>query len=147
MLNFGKNNKIKQFQIYKLDNWFFRGSFVIISSKKQETENILNLYYTRQKVERMFAFSKSDLNLLPLRVHSEETLRGHLFLLFLLSYFFMKIHQKLNKEFTVDQAFIILSAQKAKIYEKQIFVQEATKKQKQIFELFGYDIPEEMARG
>ncbi len=95
----------------------------------------------------MFAFSKSDLNLLPLRVHSEETLRGHLFLLFLLSYFFMKIHQKLNKEFTVDQAFIILSAQKAKIYEKQIFVQEATKKQKQIFELFGYDIPEEMARG
>ncbi len=39
----------------------------------------------------------------------------------------MKIHQKLNKEFTVDQAFIILSAQKAKIYEKQIFVQEATK--------------------
>jgi hypothetical protein len=59
----------------------------------------------------------------------------------------MKIHQKLNKEFTVDQAFIILSAQKAKIYEKQIFVQEATKKQKQIFELFGYDIPEEMARG
>ena len=27
MLNFGKNNKIKQFQIYKLDNWFFRGSF------------------------------------------------------------------------------------------------------------------------
>jgi len=27
LLNFGKNNKIKQFQIYKLDNWFFRGSF------------------------------------------------------------------------------------------------------------------------
>ena len=26
MLNFGKNNKIKQFQIYKLDNWFLRGS-------------------------------------------------------------------------------------------------------------------------
>jgi len=26
LLNFGKNNKIKQFQIYKLDNWFFRGS-------------------------------------------------------------------------------------------------------------------------
>jgi len=88
LLNFGKNNKIKQFQIYKLDNWFFRGSyivldpkkkadlvnnylsekiddkqdidnekiakvinqkglFVIISSKKQETENILNLYYSQ----------------------------------------------------------------------------------------------------
>ena len=124
-----------------------KGLFVIISSKKQKTDNILNLYYTRQKVERMFAFSKSDLNLLPLRVHSEEALRGHLFLLFLLSYFFMKIHQKLNKEFTVEQAFIILSAQKAKIYEKQIFVQEATKKQKQIFELLGYDMPEEIARG
>ena len=124
-----------------------KGLFIIISSKKQKTENILNLYYTRQKVERMFAFSKSDLNLLPLRVHSEEALRGHLFLLFLLSYFFMKIHQKLNKEFTVEQAFILLSAQKAKIYEKQIFVQEATKKQKQIFELFGYDIPEEVTRG
>jgi hypothetical protein len=121
-----------------------KGLFVIISSKKQKTENILNLYYTRQKVERMFIFSKSDLNLLLLRVHSKEVLRGHLFLL---SYFFMKIYQKLNKEFTVKQAFIILSAQKAKIYEKQIFVQEATKKQKQIFELFGYDIPEELARG
>lgn len=124
-----------------------KGIFVIISSKKQKKENILNLYHVRQKVERMFAFSKSDLNLLPLRVHSEETLRGYLFLLFLLSYFFMKIHQKLNKEFTVEQAFLILSALKAKIFEKQIFIQEATKKQKQIFDLFDLDIPEEIPRG
>jgi len=29
LLNFGKNNKIKQFQIYKLDNWFFRGSLTV----------------------------------------------------------------------------------------------------------------------
>jgi hypothetical protein len=31
LLNFGKNNKIKQFQIYKLDNWFFRGSLRLFS--------------------------------------------------------------------------------------------------------------------
>jgi transposase len=94
----------------------------------------------------IFAFSKSDLNLLPLRTHKESTLRGYLFLLFLLSYFFMKIHKKLNKEFTIEQSFIILSSLKAKIYENQILIQEPTKKQKTIFELIGYQIPEEMAR-
>ena len=58
----------------------------------------------------------------------------------------MKIHKKLKKEFTIEQSFIILSSLKAKIYENQILIQEATKKQKRIFELIGYQIPEEIPR-
>ena len=123
-----------------------KGIFVILSSKKQKKNEILDIYYSRQKVERLFAFSKSDLNLLPLRTHKESTLRGYLFLLFLLSYFFMKIHKKLKKKFTIEQSFIILSSLKAKIYENQILIQEANKKQKIIFELIGHQIPEEIAR-
>jgi uncharacterized protein YjdB len=39
LLNFGKNNKIKQFQIYKLDNWFFRGSIILNPPKIEEITN------------------------------------------------------------------------------------------------------------
>jgi len=43
---------------------------------------VIPLYYTRQIAKRLFGFSKDDLNILPLRVHKEETLRDYLFLHF-----------------------------------------------------------------
>ncbi|GHU15203.1 hypothetical protein FACS189449_12660 [Alphaproteobacteria bacterium] len=59
------------------------GKFVLVSDKEIEIDELLPLYYTRQIAENTFGFAKSSLNLLPLRVHSVETLRGYAFLSYL----------------------------------------------------------------
>ena len=57
MLNFGKNNKIKQFQIYKLDNWFFRGSFNdIIDSIADLDADVISIETSRSAMELLDAF-------------------------------------------------------------------------------------------
>lgn len=112
------------------------GIFILISSKKIETTDILSAYYTRQSVEQIFGFAKSDLDLLPIRCHSEETIRGYLFLQFLLLVIFIEIREKLMKsetKLTVEEAFMNLSNLKCKVYENNIVVQELTKQQKLIF--------------
>ena len=41
---------------------------------------MIPVYYTRQLVEQYFDLSKESSKLTPLRVHSEEAVRGHLLL-------------------------------------------------------------------
>jgi transposase len=48
-----------------------------------ETSEILPLYYTRQQIEQIFDIGKNYADLLPLRVQSEDTFRGHLMLTFM----------------------------------------------------------------
>jgi len=47
-----------------------------------KADEILPLYYTRQQIEQVFDITKNYAEVLPLRVHSEETFRGHLFVSF-----------------------------------------------------------------
>jgi hypothetical protein len=117
------------------------GIFILISSKIIPTDEILAAYYTRQSVEQIFGFAKSDLELLPLRCHSEPTLRGYLFLQFLLLTVFIEIRQKLANHFTVQEALIILAALKCKLFGNKIIVQELTKNQKMILKLGTVIVP------
>ncbi|MDR1915838.1 MAG: hypothetical protein LBQ58_04600, partial [Synergistaceae bacterium] len=41
------------------------------------------LYYMRQSIEQTFDLAKNDVDLVPLRMHTEETFRGHLLLCFM----------------------------------------------------------------
>ncbi len=52
------------------------------------------MYYLRQTAEMLFGFAKDDINLLPLRVHGEETLRGFLFLQFLTLIIFTELKKQ-----------------------------------------------------
>lgn len=117
------------------------GIFMLISSKIIATEEILSAYYTRQSVEQIFGFAKSDLDLLPIRCHSDSTIRGYLFLQFLLLIVFIEIRQKLAGHFTVEEALMILTSLKCKIYQNRIIIQELTKYQKSIFELGSIIVP------
>jgi hypothetical protein len=59
------------------------GVFMLLSSEDMETNEILPLYYTRQQIEQVFDIGKNYADLLPLRVQSEDTFRGHLMLTFM----------------------------------------------------------------
>lgn len=56
------------------------GYFVLLTFLCYTTEDILPAYYTRQLVEQYFDIGKGISKLTPLRIHSEEALRGHLLL-------------------------------------------------------------------
>lgn len=117
------------------------GYFVLISSFQINKEEVLPTYYTRQSIEQIFGFAKSNNSILPLRVHSEQSIRGYLFLVFLSLVLFVLMRQKLSPKFTVEQALLILRCLKAKIYDTEAILLEPNKKTKDISKLLGIIMP------
>ncbi len=117
------------------------GIFILISSQPILSEDILHAYYTRQSIEQMFGFFKNDLDSLPIRCHSENAIRGYLFLQFLLIIVFIEIRERILNNFTVEQALMITKSLKCKVYENKAIVQDLTKDQRKIFELSEILVP------
>jgi transposase len=117
------------------------GTIILISSLPFETKDVVENYYTRQAVEQVFGFYKDDLQSLPLRCHSEDTIRGYLFLQFIVLILFLELRSYLKNKFTVEQALLITRNIKCKIFKNQLLVAELTKNQKQIFELCDVMVP------
>jgi transposase len=116
----------------------FCGILGLVSSKSIAAKEILACYYLRQSVEQVFGFLKDDLGLLPIRKHSDATIRGYLFLQFIALIIFIKIREKLPQKYTVEKALMALSGLKCKVFTNQIIPAEPTKEQKII--LKNYDI-------
>jgi hypothetical protein len=120
------------------------GVMILISSKHIPETEVLSCYYLRQSIEQIFSFSKSDLGLLPIRHHNDETIRGYLFLQFLLLIFFIRIREKIFDQYTVEQAMIILQKLKCKVFDNQIIPTELTADHKSIFEKFNILVPKNL---
>jgi transposase len=118
------------------------GIFVLISSKHIPTNEVLSAYYTRQQIEQIFGFSKSVLEIVPIRHHSDSTVKGYLFLQFLLLIVYIELREKLQGHYTVEQALLTLKKLKCKVYEDKYILQEITKKQKEIFKLGALIVPD-----
>jgi transposase len=116
------------------------GFFILISKEQIDKEDILPSYYTRQSIEQVFGFAKTN-NLLPLRVHSDPSINGYLLLLFISMIVFIQLRQKLQSTFTVEQALLILRNLKAKVYDKSLVPLELTKKAKDIFNSLNLTVP------
>ncbi len=112
------------------------GVFVIISSEDISTDEILPLYYTRQQIEQVFDITKNYADILPLRVHSEETFRGHLFISFVAAAI-CHLMQKLFKDKGINQieALRELRNQKCKLYEHVVIPTEPRKKMNDIYKI------------
>ena len=103
------------------------GIFVLISTKKISKEKILDRYYMRQSVEQVFGFAKSELDLLAIRVHSDEAVSGYLFLEFIVLCFFIELRNKVSNFGTVEQTLLKLRNIKSKTLNNYIIIQESTK--------------------
>lgn len=60
-----------------------RGLFMLVSTRRLGREEVLPCHYARQGIEQIFDLSKNESNPLPIRVHSEETMQGHVMVSFL----------------------------------------------------------------
>jgi hypothetical protein len=80
--------------------------------------------------------------MLPLRVHSEETFRGHLLLTFIATVAVKLAQDKLKGSvYNPISMFMNLRNQKCKVYEDRIVPQEAFKKANDCYKLFDIKCP------
>jgi transposase len=122
-----------------------KGVFILISSESLSTLEILPLYYTRQSVEQIFDVNKNNVDLIPLRTHSEETLRGHLMLAFLAAISYLSINNSLKgSDYNFVGAFAALRNLKCKVFSDRILVKEANKKANEITKLLKIEIPSQL---
>ena len=98
-------------------------------------------YYMRQEVEILFGFSKDDLALYPLRVHSEDRIRGFLFLQFITLIVFIQLKKKIGNKYTVEEALLTMRNLKCKVFDNELIISELTKDQKDLCEEVSVVVP------
>ena len=82
-----------------------------------------------------------------LRIHGEETLKGHLMLTFLSSILFqllqqdMLLHTQKKDKINPEGSFLVLRNQKCKVFDKAVIPQEPTKKMNDIYKLLDIESP------
>lgn len=72
------------------------GVFALVSTKDLPRHIVLDEYYMRQSVEQFFDYAKNYGNYLPARNHNEKTLKGHLLVGFVATFFLVLIKNRLN---------------------------------------------------
>jgi transposase len=111
------------------------GKFVLISSKEISVDEVLPYYYLRQSAERIFQISKTYADILPLRVHSEQTLRGVLLLNFIAVVLYVNFRKQLPENVTPTEAFLALKNRSCKVLTSgKILPGELTKLQRLVIE-------------
>jgi hypothetical protein len=124
-----------------------QGIFILVSSRQIAKDKILPTYYTRQQIEQVFDIGKNYADMLPLRVQTEDTFRGHLLLTFIASALIKKLQDRLrSSSYNPISLFANLRNQKCKVYEEIIITQEAFKKANDCYKLFGIECPIEINR-
>ena len=112
----------------------FVGKFVLVSNKELSPDELLPLYYTRQKAEAVFGFSKSKLDILPLRVHSTQNLKGYIFLSYIALLLSLEIQSKLKNLCTLDEALKLGQNHYCEIFDHEIIPLEPNRRLKEIYE-------------
>jgi hypothetical protein len=129
------------------DSMESQGIFMLISSRPIRKEDILSIYYMRQQIEQVFDLCKNNTKMLPLRVQSEETFRGHLLLSFAASVIVKHIQEKVRKTAMTPQGILIaLRNQKCKVFDNNILTMEATRKANEAYKLFNITVPHEIPK-
>jgi transposase len=123
------------------------GVFILLSNQEMDKNQILKLYKEKDSVEKIFDTLKNSLKEKRLRVHSEDTLNGKMFVLFisLIIYTYMINQVKKNKtisKYSIPQVFKELDKIRLIILtDGTKHFSELSKKQKDILKAFDLKIP------
>ena len=118
------------------------GVFVLVSTRKLVKENVLSLYYMRDRVEKIFEICKQGGKILPVSVQSEATFRGHLMMTFMATAILKMMSDVLrNTSLTTETALFNLSHQNALVYENELITNEPVKLMNEAYKAFGIECP------
>ena len=121
------------------------GVFVLASTADIAAPDVLDAYYARQRIEQVFDVGKNYASLLPLRVHSEETLRGHLLLTFCATALLCRLQSRMPAKATpMPQALAAARNQKCKVYSSKVITCEPTSSANELYRAIGAVCPVEI---
>jgi transposase len=142
LANFIKNSKEDKLSDESInENSKSVGKFVLISNKKLGTDEVLPLYYTRQCAEQAFGIVKSQLDILPLRTHNEQTLKGYTFLCFLSLILSIEIQQKLGGLSSFKDAIQRAKNLHCKVFNNGVVVSECGRQLIDVMERLSVGVP------
>jgi transposase len=119
------------------------GKQIILSHGDLDWKECLMVYRERECIEKMFRMLKQDLQLLPLNVRKESTMRGFIFVTFISLILRMKLLKqmkdtKLLEEYTLDGLLLELAKiKKIRLANGEVITSEISKKQRTILEALG----------
>lgn len=123
------------------------GYFVIMSNDSNDPEYILQIYRTKDVVEKSFDNIKNDLDLERLRIHSDEAMEGRIFIGFIsliITSYIRSIMEKKNLYSTYSLSKMYSELKKLRLIQfhngKQILT-ELTSNHKAIFKAFDFEHP------
>lgn len=118
------------------------GEFVVVSSLPYKCKDILGSYYVRQLAEQYFDIGKGISKLVPLRVHSETSLKGHLMFSQMAASINVYIQNKMKKYYdNREDIFMSLRNQKCEVYKTKIVTREGVKKANEYYDKFKIKCP------
>ena len=121
------------------------GLFMLMATRPISAEKAIAMYYTRNQIEEIFGIEKGNGKLLPLRTVTEETLRWHLLITFIVSVILLLLRDKLSEiKMPVSAAFEELRHQQGIVYDDAIVPSVATKNMNTIYRLFKIKYPNEV---
>ena len=119
------------------------GLFAVLSGEEYSIDDILPAYYQRQAAEQVFDFAKNYTKLLPLRIHSENTFRGHVLLSYIATCVVKLIHMKMGREgYVLGSSLAVLRNLNCTAYTSRLITDVPTKAINDIYSLFGIKCPE-----
>ncbi|MDR2352104.1 MAG: hypothetical protein LBF22_02900 [Deltaproteobacteria bacterium] len=121
--------------------------FIILSSLYIPRDDILPYYYSRVKIEQVFDITKGCEDLIPLRVHNEEILRGHLILSFMATTIYL-LTNTLRKPLNIasSKAFHIFCRVFGKIFKSKIITTVPDKDINVLLKGLKFELPSEIKR-
>ncbi len=120
------------------------GRMILISNKDMEWDSSLDLYRSRDRIEKCFRDMKSDLGTLPMGVHGDETMQGYLLIQFVSLIIESEIRKRMREsplrgKMGMHEMLIELSKLRVVKMGSNRHLTEISKKQREIFQSVGID--------
>lgn len=118
------------------------GKFIIFYNGELDWMECLIQYRQRDAVEKCFLRMKKDLDVMPMNVRTEATVRGYLFMVFIALIIRMRLQtlmkeNELLKKYSVEK--LLLELEKIKLFELssgEVMLSEVSKKNREILKAF-----------
>ena len=125
------------------------GKVILISSSKKDWDEVLSQYRQRDLIEKEYKYLKQELELLPLRVHKLETLKGLLFVFFVSLVIRTHLMNRardvgLLEKHSVEDILLELGKLRAVHIGGKWRLSEVTRKQRSILEKMNINVPIEV---
>lgn len=137
-----KGTNVKRKEEAILETLKNKGFLVILSNNIKTAQEALSVYRNKDAVEKAFDNMKNELDLDRLRIHSEKSMNGRIFIAFIALIIQSQIHRvmkekDLYKNYTVEK--LLSELKKIKKFELssgKTMLSEISKKQRDIFKAF-----------